>query len=64
LADMRWIWDLGGRGSWTRPEDETWREWLADMALERQWTNRCTGLTLRVVSCETQGWEKIIERGH
>ena len=28
LADMRWMWEVCGLGSWTNPDSEVWREWV------------------------------------
>jgi hypothetical protein len=63
LADMRWICEVCGRGSWTRPEDEACREWV-DIALRMSRRIGRRGLGSRVVRAVRQGWVKIIERGH
>ena len=61
MADMRWIWDVCGRGSWTSPEEaDVCREWVDMLRRAIRRIGR-RGLGSKVVR---QGRAKIIERGH
>lgn len=62
LADMRWIWEVCGLGSWTSPDALACRE-CVDIFRRRICGIGRMGLGLRVVSCMRQE-EAIIESGH